>query len=587
MKCLFIVFFILISTSPYSQDFLVPQEYRYSLAELDSIEKIADGASNQHERSVNFYKLGLGYRANNNNILASKYLILSMKASGMDQKSIDRRAICYMTLAYLYAEAGKNNLRDSCLVRIRKLSDLISTDSIFIDAQMYISGHYASRNMLDSANFFLDRILVDNGNKGNHITLLHAFLSKSAYSIMDNELDTAKFYAQKVIGYPKGEHDDPYLIKKLNLMAYRRIASVFMMEGDYEESCTQLDTAYSLATKINDTLNLYRICNDLSKGYEKLQKLDSALIYQKRSFFFYSSYVNADYLSSLTEARLTSNFEHKKRLDSIHNNQILREKNLMLRHDEKQLNSAKIMITAILVLLFILAILLFRIKKSRRIILSQKLMAEQSLRDKELLLNEVHHRVKNNLQIISSLLNLQSKNTENQQIKDILIDNQHRIQSMGLIHHQLYTSDKVVELDFKSYVEKLVADIAGSFNSDSRDLDVQVQISPVKLNMDIAMLLGLVLNELITNSLKHGFTDNNQVNIDIKLIENTQDECILKVQDRGIGFPDNFHKLKQKSIGIRLIVGFVWQMRGEVEFKNSNGALIEIKFINGPLGKKS
>jgi PAS domain S-box-containing protein len=202
---------------------------------------------------------------------------------------------------------------------------------------------------------------------------------------------------------------------------------------------------------------------------------------------------------------------------------------------------------------------------------------EASLAAKEVLLQEVHHRVKNNLQIISSLLSIQSKQIQDPVTLGIFKESQNRVKSMALVHEKLYQSDDLAKVDFADYIQSLSAALFRSYDFKSKTIALKLEVSPVCLNVDTAIPCGLILNELVSNSLKHGFPDNTPGEILIRLDANADQSFSLSVQDNGVGFPQTVAKTS-KSIGLQLISGLTKQLHGAIEMSSDQGTLCKITF---------
>jgi PAS domain S-box-containing protein len=201
-----------------------------------------------------------------------------------------------------------------------------------------------------------------------------------------------------------------------------------------------------------------------------------------------------------------------------------------------------------------------------------------SLKEKEVLLKEVHHRVKNNLYIISTLLKLQTKNFQDQKIIDIFQDSQNRISSMALIHEKLYRSQDLSSIDFADYIKNLSRDILHSYGINPHIIELEISCADLFLSIDLAIPCGLIINELISNSLKYAFTENRQGKISIGLDRDRENNYILSVADDGIGFPKNLNFRKTTSLGLRLVCNLTEQLDGEVEIYTNNGTRFEIIF---------
>ncbi len=214
--------------------------------------------------------------------------------------------------------------------------------------------------------------------------------------------------------------------------------------------------------------------------------------------------------------------------------------------------------------------------------ITERVQAERKIRDslqeKEALLREVHHRVKNNLQIITSMLNLQLTNVDNEQVISEITGSQNRILSMAFVHEQLYKSENLGLVDFGGYVNTLINYLFDVYRADSINIGVELNLDDVVLDIDSAIPCGLIINELITNVFKHAFPNMDSGRIGLRLWEEPGDEVHMMVCDNGVGFPSDFNAQDTSSLGYQLIYSLVMQLEGQIAFKNSHGVSVEISF---------
>ena len=209
---------------------------------------------------------------------------------------------------------------------------------------------------------------------------------------------------------------------------------------------------------------------------------------------------------------------------------------------------------------------------------------KNSLEEKEILLREIHHRVKNNLQIISSLLSLQRIQVEDKQTADILWECQGRVRTMAMIHENLYKSQDIGYINFRNYVETLLYDIFNSYHVDKGSINLNTQIESVEMDIETAMPCGLIINELATNSIKHAFPDRNGT-IQIELKSNGE-FYVLSFADDGIGLPEDANPKKSKKLGLMVVKTLVNQLNGVMEIERVNGTKFTIKFRELPYKKR-
>ena len=201
---------------------------------------------------------------------------------------------------------------------------------------------------------------------------------------------------------------------------------------------------------------------------------------------------------------------------------------------------------------------------------------KQSLNEKELLLREIHHRVKNNMQIISSLLNLQRSHIHDAQADNILQESQGRVKSMALVHEKLYQTADLARINVAEYIRSLSMNLFHSYTVQS-GINFTVDVGEVYFNIDTAVPLGLIINELVSNSLKYAFSDQDEGEINISLEEADEAGVYnLKVSDNGTGFPSNLDFTNTNSLGLKLVNTLVKQLDGEIKLVNGSGTSFHI-----------
>ncbi|MDR3557400.1 MAG: histidine kinase dimerization/phosphoacceptor domain -containing protein [Syntrophobacteraceae bacterium] len=203
-----------------------------------------------------------------------------------------------------------------------------------------------------------------------------------------------------------------------------------------------------------------------------------------------------------------------------------------------------------------------------------------SLEEKIALLGEVHHRVKNNLQIIASLLGLQAGRLDNPEVVEALLDTRNRVKTMGLLHETLYRSRNLARINFGTYVRDLCGQLLISHGPVSQRIELECRIAPVGLPMEQAVPCGLIINELVTNALKHGFPDGRQGRVVVALDREGENSLVLAVRDEGVGLPVDFDPASSSSMGIQIVSGLAGQLGGrlEVEKPRGQGACLRVVF---------
>ncbi len=209
-------------------------------------------------------------------------------------------------------------------------------------------------------------------------------------------------------------------------------------------------------------------------------------------------------------------------------------------------------------------------------------LLEASLREKEMLLKEIHHRVKNNMQVVSSLLKLQADRVKDPEILALLQQSQTRVKSMALIHQKLYQSRNLAQVDFAEYIRSLVNMMAVSYRSSSVSVKTELNLAPLLLGIDTAIPVGLILNELVANAFKYAFrkTKTGRITVDFRP---ESGQVILAVRDDGQGLPEDFTLDQSNTLGMHLVKILTAQVGGQISFRNQGGAEFTVIF---PLERK-
>jgi PAS domain S-box-containing protein len=216
----------------------------------------------------------------------------------------------------------------------------------------------------------------------------------------------------------------------------------------------------------------------------------------------------------------------------------------------------------------------------------QRSLAEEKLKcslvEKEILIKEIHHRVKNNLQVIISLLFLQAKKTDDPRSESALIDSQTRVKSMALVHEKLYQSDSLSSIDFHGYLQNLITNLMITYGVDQTRVRITISVNELPLTINTAIPLGLIMNELVSNSLKYAFPNGQPGNLSVSgdIYENTMS---VKVRDDGQGIPASLDWKHAESLGLHLVQMLIRQLKGTVELSRESGTEFTLTI---PLARK-
>jgi PAS domain S-box-containing protein len=213
---------------------------------------------------------------------------------------------------------------------------------------------------------------------------------------------------------------------------------------------------------------------------------------------------------------------------------------------------------------------------TQRVAAEEKIKA--SLREKEALLKEIHHRVKNNLQVVTSLLGLQSRAATDEQTRRMFQESQDRIHSMALLHESLYQSNNLSMIDFPDYIRQLASHLFHSYGVHADRIHLRTNLDELYLNLDSAVPCGLIINELVSNSLKYAFPDGREGEVRIELHEHSDSQARLVVADNGIGLRSDIDWVTARSLGLRLVRSLAEQLGAKIEVKSNAGTEVQLTF---------
>jgi two-component sensor histidine kinase len=239
-------------------------------------------------------------------------------------------------------------------------------------------------------------------------------------------------------------------------------------------------------------------------------------------------------------------------------------------------------LVGLLILVLGLALILYRMyslkQLSNQALLEKNKVVEHSLDEKDVLLREIHHRVQNNLQFVSSLLNLQSRRISDAKTQEVLKSCKQRIQSMALIHQKLYQEESLSGIDIGNYTRNLIDSLQASYSIDPDKIKTEVNVERMALDINTAISIGLILSELITNSFKYAFSNQDKGLLEVSLFEEG-DELIMQVEDNGVGLPEDFDVDRTESFGLKLVHSLAKKLKAAVKVNSGKlgGTRVELR----------
>lgn len=375
---------------------------------------------------------------------------------------------------------------------------------------------------------------------------------------------------------------------------YSSLTRFYLSKKDYR-SAEKYASAYILFSRKNN----YK--NSLSVAYQFRSKADSGLGNFPAALRDFKHFkITGDSIMDESKSRqivqLQVSYETEKKDQDLK----LQKQNIELLTNESKLEIANLkktkntrdIIAFSSILLLVLAYMGYRVKQrhNKKLELqkleidNQNTQLKKLIGEKEWLVKEIHHRVKNNLQIMTSLMNIQSNYLEKGVALDAIKASQSRMNAMSLIHQKLYQSSSLVSINMLKYTSELCTYLMDGFGEDKK-ISVKIDVEDVEFDISQAVPIGLILNEAVTNSMKYAFENNEDSCIKISLKCLSDDKWILGIEDNGKGLPPGFHFKKSNSIGITLMETLTEQLGGILHFKNESGLKISITFIKSLPGK--
>lgn len=455
----------------------------------------------------------------------------------------------------------------------------------------------------DRGLWYMHKAIKLNRSLGNEYRLVKNYNNLLDVHFQLEQIDSALYYAQLALEIAERQDNpsnlygiyeslgnryadlDPEMALEYNLKAYEvylkledtqdyniltlNIASGLIEMGREEEARPFLKDAIA-QLETNQTAGLQ------AEAYKAVARISARLGDHKTAYEYQlKAYVLEDSLLSVERVKAVAEVEARFQ-------QAEQEKAILELESEKELAELRSQqqlawlwaAVAGLFLFLLGATFIFRAYKQKN---RTNRLLELKNTENEVLLKEIHHRVKNNLQVISSLLNLQSASVSDESALQALKEGRGRVKSIALIHQKLYQTEDLSNVDFEEYIEQLTAFLISAYKSDGKRIHVSTKARGIRLDIDTSVPLGLIINELVTNALKHAFEDSDKGEVKVEL-HATADGYELTVCDNGVGLPNGFDMLACQSLGLKLVNILSRQLKGSVEWESDHGAKFTVFF---------
>ncbi|PZR20572.1 MAG: hypothetical protein DI539_10450 [Flavobacterium psychrophilum] len=388
----------------------------------------------------------------------------------------------------------------------------------------------------------------------------------------------AKPYYEKLLKCSKGEYKNHLEQEKM----YYAIIHYLLKTGQADKTYTFIAELRNLAKENNDLFNLSQLERSHFEADSATGNYLGAIQHLQNFKKLNDSLFNISSTQQFADLQLKYETEKKDKNIKL----LTHKSDLQQARIENELVIRYIFIGSLVVLCIILGLLYSRYctKQKTNAILETKQeeinlknrKLERLVEEKEWLVKEIHHRVKNNLQIVISLLNTQSAYLDNEDALEAIQNSQHRMHAMSLIHQKLYQTDNLSSINMSWYIKELAEYLKDSFDQENK-IKFKLNLAPIELDVAQAVPLGLILNESISNAIKYAFPNRKGI-INI-LFEEKNDFYLLRIADNGVGLPDNFESAESDSLGMNLMMGLAEQLDGNFTIESDNGVIITINFI--------
>ncbi|ACU61690.1 histidine kinase dimerization/phosphoacceptor domain -containing protein [Chitinophaga pinensis] len=481
-----------------------------------------------------------------------------------------------------------------------KLEDYNKAIPYAVDA-LRLAKRYNDRSFMDAGSSILALAYTRTGELSKALALLEEMKNRAVTNpeklSVTVELLNNLVYAERFGDAEKYVQDVTSLLKAISsenvterMNAYNSLAAYYSEIGQVKQAYRYTELYATMAHKLNYAAGI----RTAEYRYYKLVSLQgdtkSAMKHFLKEKEIKDSIDNIakNYQISLLHIE-NETLEKNRHIDSLTREALISD----IKLKRNQLLH-KVTIGGIVLLLIIIALIYsrYRLKqRSNALLLLQKSEIDQQnislqhlvsdknqlIGEKDLLLKEVNHRVKNNLQIVMSLLDTQSEYVKNEKAQEAILESQNRVHAIALIHDQLYKTDNTTEINLSLYIKKLVHSLNSSLNHSMNKVAITCEIDEITLDVSQVVPVGIILNETVTNALKYAFPDHQRGHINV-LVKHVGAFIEIKISDDGVGLPKDFNPTTSNTLGITLLEGLIKQLEGTFSIENNHGLTIFLKF---------
>ena len=529
------------------------------MEKLDSAEVILKNASTKVLKSdLPFLNTQLGYVYERRGELdmATDYAKISLDL-GVELNDQHAIALAYSDLSNLFWKQSKLETALEYGLKSLEVFEEIGITDLDYDFTLYVVGNnYLSLKDYRKARQYFEHALVIGERYGFYNNLSDIYISLVDLYALLNEFEKAEEAGVSAVKYAE-RLDNRFMLMR----SWLSIAKLNLLQGEFTIAIENLDKSIDIAT--NEFGDEYY----LSQAYEALGKAYAGNHDYQNAYKAFAEYDKLKNIIFTAEADRRTSLLRTEFDVANKEGTILLQETLIKRQKSRQT-----FLIIIGILMFLLLLLSYQAISSN--VAKNKLLQKQN-EEKEFLLKEIHHRVKNNLEMVSSLLALQSAKIKDNYVLDAMAESQHRVQSIGMIHQKLYTGTNLATIEMKDYFKNLTDYIVDIFGM-RQQVNIDIAMEEHELDVDMATPIGLIVNELVTNSLKYAFPNKRTGSIRVSLA-NTGDKLQLVVIDDGIGF-DHGDKIQGTGFGSQLVELLTKQLDGKIVLNTNQGTSVSIQF---------
>lgn len=487
---------------------------------------------------------------------ASEYALRTLRL-GEKINQPKAQAMAYSDLSNLFWKQNKFEKGLEYGLKSISIFESIGLNDLDFDFTLYVVGNnYLELNKYQEALIYYNRAIKMGEKYGFYNNLCDVYISLAdLYTYMGNYPMAMK------AGLNAVKYAELLENNFMQMRSWLSIGKIHNQEKKYANAVESLQKCIEIASAdFGDKYFLHKTYEELSKAYAGMGDFEKA----------YGAFLKHDQLEDAVFtveadqriAKLETQFELAKKENTIalQDTQLKQQKNIQI---------FGIVLGIVLVLFLLFLYRTYLLNKQ-----TNKILAKQN-KEKEFLLKEIHHRVKNNLEVVSSLLSLQSGQSDSREVQELMQENQNRVQSMSMIHQKLYQGENLATIEMKDYFMNLGNYTLDVFNMKEK-ITIDYEMNKLDIDVDVAVPIGLIVNELLTNALKYAFPGDRKGNITIRLFRDQQ-KLLLAVSDNGIGKAASYN-IPKSGFGTKLIELLTLQLDGRMMQKINGGTIVSFEF---------